>query len=181
MPYRKESNRLPERDYRNEWWYFVTICIKDFKCLFGEVIEWEVVLNELGKIVEDEILNTEKIRENIEIDQFVIMPNHIHMIIFINDSVETRCGVSNNLNRFANGKSLRNCKKFWWLNKNSLWLIINLIKWQITKRCKKTNPAFSRQSNYYEHIIRNDKDLERIQNYIINNPIKRKNDEYYTS
>ena len=179
MKYRKESNRLPERNYSNEWWYFTTICVRDFKCCFGEVVDDEVVLNEMGKIVKEEILNTERIRNNVEINQFIIMPNHVHLILFINNFVETRCGVSNDLNRFANGKSLLSCNKFWWLNKNSLWSMMNLMKWQITKRCRVINPNFSRQSNYYEHIIRNDKDLERIQNYIIDNPIKRKNDEYY--
>ncbi|MEI8253855.1 MAG: hypothetical protein WCG25_09225 [bacterium] len=71
-----------------------------------------MVLNEMGKIVKEEILNTERIRNNVEINQFIIMPNHVHLILFINNFVETRCGVSNDLNRFANGKSLLSCNKF---------------------------------------------------------------------
>lgn len=202
MLYRKESNRLPERDYRNEWWYFITICIKNFKCLFGVITEWDIVLSEIGKIVEEEILNTEKLRNNIEIWQYVIMPNHLHMVVFINDTRRDSLqpykldaynaslrDTKNVLNYSRDGlqpskldahnESLCDTKNVFWPQKNNLWTIIRGLKWAITSRIIKINPSFSWQSNYYEHVVRDDKDLERIQNYIINNPIKRKNDEYY--
>ena len=96
------------------------------------------------------------------------MPNHIHGIIIINDSVETRDRVS--LRQF--GSTL----------KNSLSLVINQYKGSVTRFAHKNgNQDFAWQPRFYDHIIRNDKDLHRIRTYIQNNPLKWELDEYYNS
>ena len=80
--YRITSSRLPEWDYSSGE-YFVTICTKDREYYFGEIIDGKMKLNKLGNIVDEEIQNTSKIRENVIIDTYVIMPDHVHIIICI--------------------------------------------------------------------------------------------------
>jgi putative transposase len=83
----RRSIRLAEYDYSSEGGYFITIVTQDRECLFGEVIDGEMHLNNFGKIVWEEWYRTAKLRPNIVLieDEFVVMPNHIHGIIWIND------------------------------------------------------------------------------------------------
>ncbi len=92
--YRIESNRLQSWDYSAPGNYFVTICITDRKKILGEVINGEMVLSEYGKIVESEINKLPEYHKRISMDEWIIMPNHIHMII-------TLCGYN-----FDNGVSM---------------------------------------------------------------------------
>ncbi len=87
LPKRKPSNRLPGYDYFQPGAYFITICTHKMHNLFGAIDENRVVLNALGKIVESEWYRTAKLRANIEIfgDEFKIMPNHFHGIVWILD------------------------------------------------------------------------------------------------
>jgi putative transposase len=80
----RRSFRLKNYDYsRRPAAYFVTVCVRKRLCLFGNVLHGEMVLNEFGTIVRDEWLKTAEIRDNIEMDDFVVMPNHVHGILFI--------------------------------------------------------------------------------------------------
>jgi putative transposase len=83
----RRSIRLRGYDYSSEGAYFVTICTHDRACLFGQVVEGEMVLNEIGKIAEQEWLNTPEKRPNVVLDEFIVMPNHVHGIIIIDNSV----------------------------------------------------------------------------------------------
>lgn len=200
--YRIKSTRLPEWNYSSDWWYYVTICVDKYKYFFGEVVDDEMKLNDVWKIVESIWLEIPGHFPNIELDEFVIMPNHLHGILYI---VETSIyGVSNKelntinnnlhaMNRVSTDASLQTINRastvWWWvvwnknvmLNKNSLWYVLRWFKWSVSSKLNKLFPDlnFKWQSWFYEHIIRNDKDLERIREYIQNNPYKRKNDEYY--
>ena len=82
LPTRKKV-RLKEYDYSNCGMYFITICIKNRKEIFGTIQGNKICLTETGKIAEEHIYNLEEIFDNIEIDEYVVMPNHIHMIINI--------------------------------------------------------------------------------------------------
>ena len=82
QPHRR-SIRLKGYDYSQEGLYFVTICVQDRVCLFGQVEHKKMVLNEFGKIAQQELLKTTDIRVNVEIDSFVVMPNHVHFIVHI--------------------------------------------------------------------------------------------------
>ena len=82
--YRIESTRLNVWDYPHYGFYFVTICTKDKKELFGYIKEEIVFLNDVGKLVKDNWLIIPSQFKNVELDEFIIMPNHIHGIIFIN-------------------------------------------------------------------------------------------------
>ena len=119
-----------------------------------------IKLTKIGKIVEDEIKNTEKIRNNIKIDNFVIMPNHIHLIIEIKlVGTEHRAPTKEEYGKSTNG---------------SIPTIIRFLKAIVSKRCKDELRLKDKiwQRNYYEHIIRNDKEYKDIYEYIEYNPMK---------
>lgn len=85
--YRIESARLNVWDYANPWWYYVTINIKDHEEWFGTIVNGEMKISELGKVVEEEWLKTKLVRTNVELDYYVIMPNHFHGIIILNENI----------------------------------------------------------------------------------------------
>lgn len=87
MANNRHSIRLNGYDYRQSGAYFVTVCAHNRACLFGEIIDGELCLNDFGRILEYEWLRSEKIRKNVEIDKFVIMPNHLHGIIITDNNV----------------------------------------------------------------------------------------------
>jgi len=79
----RQTIRLPGYDYSGNGLYFITICTASHENLFGAIANGVMALNEYGEIVQNEIINTAKIRDNIIIDQYIIMPNHIHLIVAI--------------------------------------------------------------------------------------------------
>lgn len=161
--YRIESTRLPTWDYRNAGYYFITILTKKRKNCFGDVVNGKVVLNSFAKIVIEEWLNTAILRDNIELDEYVLMPNHFHGII---------------MNRFQEYLD-SNVKITRTLQSNSLGAIIGQFKSISTKKIRKAGLSeFSWQPGFYEHIIRNDIALENIRKYIRLNPLKWALDEY---
>lgn len=81
----RQSIRLKNYDYSQPGSYFITICTQDRKCLFGEIKNGVVNLNKIGELVKNEWLRTSEIRPNIIVDEFVIMPNHLHIILIIGD------------------------------------------------------------------------------------------------
>ena len=98
----RKSIRLQEYDYSQAGGYFVTICTHEKECLFGEVVDGEMQMNEIGKIVKSEWLKTEEIRDNVSTDEFIIMPNHLHGILFIEEPTDRRCTVPLPLNNLGN-------------------------------------------------------------------------------
>jgi putative transposase len=167
--YRIASNRLKGWDYGTPGYYFVTICTKNRVPWFGEIKGGEMFLSELGMIIEKELETTVQIRPNVGLDIWVVMPNHVHAILIIGEenreSVETpQRGVSTNRN---------------W-RPGTLGAIINQYKSKCTKRIHAMGSIdFAWQARYYDHIIRNGKTLESIRAYILGNPIKWTEDEYF--
>ena len=164
--YRAETTRLRGWDYTTAGWYFVTIVTKNRKPYFGEILDDEMHLSSIGKILADEWQETALMRPYISLDEWVIMPNHIHGIIISHndEDVGTSCrDVSNEQPR---------------LRAKSLGAIINQIKSVSTKRIQAAGfPDFGWQSGYYDHIIRDRKDLDRIREYIVGNPFQWEDDE----
>jgi REP element-mobilizing transposase RayT len=160
--YRIESTRLKDWDYSRSGYYFVTICTQDKKCLFGDVIDEKVRLSAIGEIVADEWQKTAQIRKNVSLDIWIIMPNHLHGIVIINNNNEPHGNTQK-------GESYDN--KFG-PQANNLSSIIRGFKSATTKRIYRARYDFSWQSRFYDHIIRNEKSLMKIREYIINNPLK---------
>ena len=80
----RRSVRLRGYDYAQAGAYFITICTHERACLFGKITDGKMILNDAGKIANDEWLKTPELRKNVELDAFIVMPNHIHLIILIN-------------------------------------------------------------------------------------------------
>jgi putative transposase len=153
--------RLKEYSYSQPGAYFVTVCTKNKQCIFGKIYNEEMKLSDKGEIVKKEWLKTAVIRPYVRLDQFVVMPNHFHAILWIekDDRGTARCAPT--ISRF--GK----------LQSESLSSIIRAFKAAVTKNinilCKRSGlPIWQR--NYYEHVIRDESALNRIREYIINNP-----------
>lgn len=162
----RRSIRLPQYDYSQSGFYFVTICTYKKQCLFGTIKEGKIYLNNIGKIVAQEWLKSSQIRKEIELDQWIIMPNHLHGIVIIikdNDDEIKEKETNNHQNKIAQQKP------------KSLSSFIGGFKSSVTKRikeiCLESNPCVW-QRNYYETIIRNEKHLWQIQQYIQANPFK---------
>jgi len=171
--FRIESSRLKNWDYSTPWWYYVTICTKDMKCWFGTIKSGKMKLNDLGKVVEEEWVKTKYIRDNVDLDYHIIMPNHFHGISIIKDVETSRRDVSQEIETGQRPVSTQ-------LKPNSLGSIIGQFKSVYTKRIHKLGcTQFQWQPLFYGHIIRNENDLHRIRTYIQNNPLKWELDEYY--
>lgn len=175
--YRIEPARLKDWNYGSAGAYFVTICTQDRKHFFGHIENDRMTLNEIGSIVETEWLKTPAIRPdmNLTLDEFVVMPNHFHGIIFIGD---------NEYNRHP-GRDAMHCvstdhvgNKFGPQSKN-LASIAGGFKSSITKQARKINPAFGWQARYHDHIIRDYASFLRIQHYIINNVKNWKEEKFF--
>ncbi len=187
----RRSIRLKGYDYSQPGAYFITICTKNRKCLFGNIINGKMILNDAGHIAQNCWLEIPNHYPNVILDEFIIMPNHIHGIIIINaganDNSPINVGANNNSPRQANNNSPRQ------INNNSpqpssfrspsgtIGSIVRGFKIGVTKWFRQNTDIYDVwQRNYYEHIIRNEQELDRIRKYIINNPLKWELDKNYS-
>ena len=164
----RRSIRIPDYDYatvkkhRAGLGYFVTICTNNHELLFGYVVDGEMVLNIFGEIVNSEWIKTAQLRHNINLDEFAVMPNHVHGIIKImNESVGAYCDTP--LQPQFKSPS------------RTIGAIIRGFKSTVTKQINEIRKIPGNklwQRNYYEYIIRDENDLNRIRKYIIKNPLK---------
>ena len=180
--YRIESNRLKEFDYTYSMWYYITICTKDKKKWFGDFVSNNFELNNIGKIVKSYWLEIPQHFQNVEVDNYVIMPNHLHGIILLNNSQNNQQKKPESRDVIYNVSTTKN-NYFSNISpdKNSLSVVIRSFKAAVKRWCTKNNfNDFFWQTNYYDHIIRNDKDLYRIRKYIEFNPLKWEVDKLYT-
>ena len=163
----QRTTRLPGYDYAQHGAYFVTICAQNRECLFGGVGVGEVELNNVGRLVYEEWLYTENIRPEVQLDEFVVMPNHIHGIITIRQP-EGAVG--------AHGRAPLHAEHSLLYRKpRSLGSLIAGFKASATKRINQLRHTPGQpiwQRNYYEHIIRGETDLNRIRQYIRDNPAR---------
>ncbi len=173
--YRISSARMKNYDYALNGAYFITIVTHNRDHFFGEIIDNKMKLNELGKIVQDEWFKTPQIRPdmNIIMDEFIVMPNHIHGIIFIGDNEfnTTRRDAMSGVSEKTNYQN-----KFGPQRKN-ISSIIRGFKSAVTRKSRMIETPsmaslqpFAWQSRFYDRIIRNENELNRIRQYIILNP-----------
>jgi putative transposase len=175
----RRSIRLPGYDYSKSGAYFVSICTKDRKCFFGDIANQKMVLNDAGKIVDKWYAELENKFHDIRCDEYIIMPNHSHVII-------------TNIGKAPVGADLRVCPDAHRNERTSgehtgspLHRVIQWFKTMTTNEyihgVKQHGwtpiPGKLWQRNYYEHIVRNEKELARIREYIRNNPAHWDTDE----
>jgi len=154
----RKRNRLKNYDYSQEGYYFVTICTKDREEFFGNVKEGSMNLSRYGEIAHDFWAGVPAHFENVGIDEFSVMPNHIHGILIIEENV-----VGN-----AYMRSLRNRTKM------LLSKIIQQYKASVTRKINSLEGGlhFGWQKSFYDHVIRNDRSLDNLRRYLIDNPLK---------
>lgn len=160
----RKSIRLKGYDYSRSGSYFITICAENREHFFGFIKGGEICLSEIGKIVEFEWFKTPGIRKEIELGKFVIMSNHMHAIVNIKNNYYAD-------ENFFEENPLENKFK---MKPRSLSSFIAGFKSTIAKRIndfKNTPESTIWQRNFYDHIIRNDREYENICNYIQNNPL----------
>jgi REP element-mobilizing transposase RayT len=151
----RRSIRLKGYDYTQSGAYFVTIVAYQRECLFGEIVNGEMQLNEFGKIVQRAWFDLPKHYPHIELGTFCIMPNHIHAVIIIVGVGDVRVGLKSAPTRHPLSEIVRALKSFSARRVNEL-------------RRTKGIPVWQR--NYYEHVIRSEEDHNRIHLYIESNP-----------
>lgn len=165
--YRIESARCSTWDYTSNGYYFVTINTYKHQYFFGNIIAGKMKLSIVGKIVAEEWQKTPQIRHNVQLDEWIVMPNHLHGIIIINNPVET----------FRRNVSTKNQPI---LKPNSLGSIIGQFKSVCTKQIRQQGfTNFRWQTRFYDHIIRDKASLQRIRQYIVDNPAKWELDRNY--
>jgi REP element-mobilizing transposase RayT len=152
---------LKDYNYGGPGAYFVTIYTRNRISIFGEVVNGEIRLNECGRIVQEEWSKSPLMRRETILDNFVIMPNHVHGVVIINEFNVRATG----------GSPVRSGPR-----QHSLASFLGAFKSFTTKRIndlRQTSAVSVWQRNYYnEHVIRNEQSLHRIREYIANNPAR---------
>ncbi len=205
----KFQNKYRIASARAQWWnygwngaYFITICTKNREHFFGEIKNGEMVLSNTGIIADllwHEIPNHSPF---VELGDFVVMPNHIHGILILNkpnrdkdDMVGTgRNIVGTGRNIVGTGHALSlpppppppqqqqqpGQKRYQNIGKNTVSSIIGSYKSAVTKHANRLGFENGWQTRFYDHIIRNDAEHQRISDYIVNNPKNWGKDKFYT-
>jgi len=155
----RTSNRLKNYDYSSQGYYFVTMCTHNQVCLFGEIKNNVMVLNEYGKIVQAAWEDLSNHYTDVQLDEFIVMPNHVHGIIWLID-LKTNVDVGAGLKpaptwRFGLSEIVRGFKTFSSRRINVSRKTPGIIVWQ---------------RSFYDHIIRDEIKLNKIREYIMNNP-----------
>lgn len=200
---KRKSIRLKGYDYSQSGLYFITICVQNRECLFGNIENGIMILNNLGKIADNFWIEIPKHYPKIEIHEHIIMPNHLHGIIEIvrtshDEIVRTSHGMSlpnpvgthhgvsqyENINNTVGTRhgvsSNEHLRQFAKPIPESISTIINQYKSSVKRWCNKNgHDYFKWQSRFYDHIIRSEDDYYKISNYIINNPAKWQEDKFY--
>ncbi|MEW6490588.1 MAG: transposase [Thermodesulfobacteriota bacterium] len=158
LPHRR-SSRLPSFDYAQAGAYFVTVCTAGRRLVFGTVAGPTVDLNGVGRIIEEEWKRTAVLRPGVELDAFVVMPNHLHAVVLL------PCGGSASAaDRLRFQRSPR-----------TLGSLVAGFKAAATARVnalRGTPGASVWQRGYFEHVVRDDAALDRIRTYISDNPLQ---------
>lgn len=150
MPYfNRKSPRIPNYDYAQSNYYFITICTHGHQCIFGNPGK----LNKAGMIAETETLNISSHYEAVSIDKYVVMPNHVHMILTIGDG-DNNPNLNQIIAQYKSGVS-----------RKIRVLLPNIEIWQ---------------RSYHDHVIRNLAGYEKIWMYIENNPLKWEEDCFFS-
>ena len=203
-PPRRRAMRLRGYDYSQPGAYFVTICAQHRKCLFGTIADGKMQLNEMGKIVVECWNRISPHFPSVELDEYVVMPNHTHGIIRLGvpemksphapEHVATRRGevpspirtnnrrgevsspvLNNDARKDEVSSPIRTNNRRGEVSSPTLGKIIAYFKYQSTKRINQHRDMPGTQvwqRDYYDHVVRDDPDLQRLRQYIQNNPMK---------
>ena len=179
----RRSIRLKGYDYSRSGLYFITLCVVDRICVFGDIVDGKMQLNDIGRLVEEEWLNTVDVRNgDVRLHNYIVMPNHFHAIIEICECMD-ECDSSQILNTDNVGECEKGeCEK----GECDSPLRMKSPSKTVGAIVRGFKGAVSRQlgysvwqRNYYEHIIRTGESYRQISDYIVNNPTKWQDDKFY--
>lgn len=184
--FHRRSIRLPGYDYASAGAYFITLCVERSECSLGQIEADVMQLSLFGQIVYEEWLRTPKIRREIKTDAYVIMPNHFHAIFAIT-TVGVYGNTPNNMpspNAIISNRQIspNGYPKPFQSPSRTVGAMVRGFKSASTRRINilREMPGCSFwQRNYYEHIIRNEDELNRIREYVVNNPARWAEDREY--
>ena len=179
----RQSMRLQSYDYRQPGYYYITICVADKQCLLSSIVDTQIHLSLAGTIVQLEFNKLPERFKHVRLDEYIIMPNHFHGIIvfegpppapkevykahiparfrqYIDNAEHVQQAPRDNADSTADNSELP-----------LLGEVVRSFKAACTRIIRQTTvPDFAWQSRLYEHVIRDIPDLNRIRNYIVNNP-----------
>ena len=169
----RKPNRMSGYDYSQDNLYFVTSCVENRVCCFGEIISQKMILNEYGKIAEKQWHWLCEQYPYVQLHEFVVMPNHIHGIIEINCSI-VDVGTGRDLSLHQQNDPFTQIKI------KSLSELMGAFKTTTSKQIHLIgNKSFAWQRSFHDHIIRDEKSFNRISNYISHNPSKWELDQFH--
>jgi REP element-mobilizing transposase RayT len=182
----RRSIRLPAYDYAQPGAYFVSICSQNRECLFGDVTNGKMILNQRGEMVERTWRELAECYPGVEVDAFVVMPNHVHGIIVLVGAGPVGTGP---VGTGPVGAGPRACPEGSGQPQGvartmSLPDVVHRFKSLTTARYRRgvlqdgwqPFPGRLWQRNYYEHVVRSEEELDRIRQYIIDNPARWEDD-----
>ena len=168
--YRVETARLRGWDYGAHAWYFVTICTHNRACYFGDAFNGSVVLSAIGKMVDQFWRAIPDHFPDADIDDFVVMPNHVHGIVIIGRKHRYSPTVGPQISLQPPGSKA--------IERGSLPAVVRSFKSAVSRWCALNGyPRSIWQPRYYDEIIRATADLEHFRAYIQNNPFEWDRDE----
>ncbi|RPH95216.1 hypothetical protein EHM69_05050 [candidate division KSB1 bacterium] len=155
----RKSVRLKYFDYSRAGNYFITICTHERCPLFGQIENELVVLNKLGLLVKEEWLNIPVHFPHAALDEYVVMPNHLHGILYLNTEDTASCVTT---------------RSFGHVQSQTIPVIVRAFKSGVTRKARTLLSITQHvwQPNYYEHVIRTERRLSQIRKYISENPLK---------
>jgi putative transposase len=153
--------RLAHHDYTGAGAYFVTVCAYEWKSIFGEIVGGEVILNDIGRILEREWLRSGEIRKEIVLDAFVVMPNHLHAIVIFREEREDRAGCR---------PALRGSREHETRSLSTFIGQFKAVTTAVIRRFMQEPEMRVWQMRFYDRVIRNETELNRMREYILNNP-----------
>ena len=188
----RKYTRLKNYNYAANGYYFVTICTHDKQCFFGDVTNDKMQLSTVGKIAHQYWSEIPQHSQHTYLDEFIIMPNHVHGIIIIdNPNNPDRYVVDVDVSRRDVPWNVPTDNGEWDLSRTmsqlspksgTLSVIVRSYKSSVTRWCRQHgDDLFRWQSRFYEIIIRDEKSLNNIRRYIINNPAKWSEDKNYVN
>ena len=152
------SKRLSGYDYSQPGFYFVTICTQQHRLVFGTLVDGQVLLKVPGQIAQSVLLTLPRRFAHVKLDEYVIMPNHMHAIIELTDLDATQTGP-----------------------RAALWEIVRVFKAATSYQIRRSEgqPWFAWQDEYYDSVIRTEAALQQIRQYILENPVRWSQDKLY--
>ena len=182
---KRRSVRLAGFDYGGGYTWFVTICTHERACLFGEINDVEMQLNQYGGIAHEEWSRSQEIRRELIPHAFIVMPNHVHLLFSLNPDAldESRHPVGAHCNAPAPPPDLSDAVREFRRTPHSVSTIVGGYKGAVTRRMRTVahdNHWEIWQRNYHEHVVRNERDFQMIAAYIETNPANWHKDRFYS-